>query len=50
MARTLRISICFMIDLHLNLFTRSDFTLQIVDRLNQSAFVIYSKILFSQGK
>lgn len=37
-----------MIDLHLKLITRSDFTLSIIDRLNQSLFVLYLKIFFSQ--
>ena len=37
-----------MIDLHLKLITRSDFTLKIVDRLNQSIFVLYCKIYFAQ--
>jgi hypothetical protein len=37
-----------MIDLHLKLITRSDFTLKIIDRLNQSLCVLYSKIFFSQ--
>jgi hypothetical protein len=36
-----------MINLHLKLITRSDFTLTIVDRLNQSCFVLYCKFFFS---
>ena len=39
-----------MIDLHMNLITRSDFTFEIIDRLNQSVFVLYSKIFFSEVK
>lgn len=39
-----------MIDLHLKLLTRSDFTLELIDRLNQSVFVLYSKIFFSEVK
>lgn len=37
-----------MIDLHLKLLSRSDFTLKIIDRMNQSLFVLYNKIFFSQ--
>ena len=40
-----RLSMNLMIELHHKLLTRSDFTLQIVDRLNQSVFVIYMKLL-----
>ena len=34
-----------MIELHLKLLTRSDFTLKIVDRLIQSLFIMYVKVL-----
>jgi len=34
-----------MIDLHLKLLTRSDFTLKIIDRLIQSLFILYAKVL-----
>lgn len=40
-----------MIDLHLKLLTRSDFTLKIIDKLNQSLFVMYVKgLLQNQDK
>ena len=34
-----------MIELHLKLLTRSDFTLKIVDRLIQSLFIMYVKVM-----
>ena len=34
-----------MIELHLKLLTRSDFTLKIVDRLIQSRFIMYVKVM-----
>lgn len=43
----LRLGIGLMIDLHLKLLTRSDYTLDIVDHLNASCFVLYSKLFFS---
>lgn len=43
-----RNSMGMLIDLHLKLITRSDFTLKITDKLNQSVFVLYTKILFEQ--
>jgi hypothetical protein len=46
--RILRLSMSMMIDLHLKLITRSDFTLKIIDRLNESLFVFYSKIFFAR--
>lgn len=49
MAKLFRICMNGMIDLHLKLITRSDFTLKIIDRLNSSIFVLYNKILFSQA-
>jgi len=40
-----------MIDLHLKLLTRSDFTLKMIDKLNQSLFVLYVKgLLQNQDK
>ena len=50
MAKLLRISMDTMIDLHLKLITRSDYTLGMIDCLNQSLFVLYSKIFFSEVK
>lgn len=40
-----RLSINLMIELHLKLLTRSDFTLKIIDRLIQSLFILYVKVL-----
>ncbi len=47
LTKLLRLVIILMIDLHLKLITRSDITLNIIDQLNQSCFVLYSKLLFS---
>jgi hypothetical protein len=45
--KTLRLGMSLMIELHLKLITRSDFTLTIVDRLSQACFVLYCKLFFS---
>lgn len=47
MCKLLRLSLVLMIDLHLKLITRSDFTLTLVDRFSLSCFVLYSKLYFS---
>lgn len=47
MGKALRLGMGLMIELHLKLITRSDFTLTIVDRLNQACFVLYCKLFFS---
>lgn len=49
MCKILRLIMSFMINLHLKLLTRSTYTLNIADRLNQACFVLYSKLFF-KGK
>jgi hypothetical protein len=46
MCKILRLIINFMINLHLKLLTRSAYTLNIVDRLNQACFALYCKLFF----
>ena len=45
--KLLRLSLVLMIDLHLKLITRSDFTLTLIDRFSLSCFVLYAKLYFS---
>lgn len=47
MCKLLRLSLVLMIDLHLKLITRSDFTLTLIDRFSLSCFVLYAKLYFS---
>ena len=49
MCKVFRISLSTLIDLHLKLLTRSDFTLRIVDRLTQSLFLLYCRIFFGEA-
>lgn len=47
MCKLLRLSLVLMIDLHLKLITRSDFTLNLIDRFSLSCFLLYCKLFFS---
>lgn len=50
LCKCLRLSLSLMIDLHLKLFTRSDFTLSLSDELSKSLFMLYCKIYFLSKK
>ena len=39
-----------MLDLHMRLISRSDFTLAIIDQLNRTCWMLYAKMYFSNSE